>query len=298
MRDFPDHEWANKLTHFASSKLAHVLKGECDGIKLIFGSDEGRRLVTGLYGDSLLNKLANVQMQDIVSRVASKMPKDQGPLRILELGAGTGDTTRGMVALLAKLDVPVEYTFTDLSGSFVAAARKTFKEYPFMKYKVHDIEKNPPPDLIGTQHIIIASNAMHATHNLEISTANVRKALRPDGFLMMLEMTSPVFWVDLIFGLFEGWWLFDDGREHAIGHQTLWERIMRATGYGHIDWTDGNSPELEIQRVIIALASGPQYDRQAVAPLPQPEIPLRPAAGRKAAVDGYVQKYTEGFRLW
>ncbi|KAF3390904.1 Iterative polyketide synthase afoE [Talaromyces pinophilus] len=297
LRDFPDHEWANKLTHFAGSRLADVLKGECDGIKLIFGSDEGRRLVTGLYGDSLLNKLANVQMQDIVARVASKMPKDQGPLKILELGAGTGGTTKGMVALLAKLGVPVEYTFTDLSGSFVAAARKTFKEYPFMKYKVHDIEKPPPADLVGTQHIIIASNAMHATHNLEISTANVRKALRPDGFLMMLEMTSPVFWVDLIFGLFEGWWLFDDGREHAIAHQTVWERIMRAAGYGHIDWTDGNSPELEIQRVIIALSSGPQYDRQAVAPPPQPEIQLQPAAGRKAAVDEYVRKYTEGFSL-
>jgi acyl transferase domain-containing protein/nucleoside-diphosphate-sugar epimerase/acyl carrier protein/SAM-dependent methyltransferase len=297
LRDLPDHEWANKLTHFAGGRLADVLKGECDGIKLIFGSDEGRRLVTGLYGDSLLNKLANVQMQDVVSRVASKIPKDQGPLRILELGAGTGGTTKGMVALLAKLGVPVEYTFTDLSGSFVAAARKTFKEYPFMKYRVHDIEKPPANDLLATQHIIIASNAMHATHNLEESTKNVRKALRPDGFLMMLEMTSPVFWVDLIFGLFEGWWLFDDGREHAIGHQTLWERIMRSVGYGHIDWTDGNSPELEIQRVIIALASGPQYSRQPVPPPLQPEVQLQPAAGRKAAVDEYVRKYTEGFAL-
>ncbi|EED22683.1 polyketide synthase, putative [Talaromyces stipitatus ATCC 10500] len=297
LRDFPDHEWANKLTHFAGSRLADVLKGDCDGIKLIFGSDEGRRLVTGLYGDSLLNKLANVQMQDIISRVASKIPTDQGPLKILELGAGTGGTTKGMVALLAKLGMPVEYTFTDLSGSFVAAARKTFKEYPFMKYKVHDIEKPPVAELVGSQHIIIASNAMHATHNLEISTANVRKALRPDGFLMMLEMTSPVFWVDLIFGLFEGWWLFDDGREHAIAHQTIWERIMRSAGYGHIDWTDGNSPELNIQRVIIALASGPQYGRQPVAPLPKPENQLQPAAGRKAAVDEYIRKYTEGFCL-
>lgn len=297
LRDFPDHEWANKLTHFAGGRLADVLKGECDGIKLIFGSDEGRRLVSGLYGDSLLNKLANVQMQDVVARIARKIPRDQGPLKILELGAGTGGTTKGMVALLAELGVPVEYTFTDLSGSFVAAARKTFKEYPFMKYRVHDIEKVPANDLLGTQHIIIASNAMHATHNLEESTKNVRKALRQDGFLMMLEMTSPVFWVDLIFGLFEGWWLFDDGRQHAIGHQTLWERIMRSVGYGHIDWTDGNSPELEIQRVIIALASGPQYSRQPVPPPQKPEIQLQPAAGRKAAVDEYIRKYTEGFVL-
>ncbi|KAH8691966.1 putative polyketide synthase [Talaromyces proteolyticus] len=297
LRDFPDHEWANRLTYFAGSRLADVLKGNCDGIKLIFGSDEGRRLVTGLYGDSLLNKLANVQMQDMVERVASRIPKDKGPLKILELGAGTGGTTKGMVALLSKLNIPVEYTFTDLAGSFVAAARKTFKEYPFMKYRVHDIEKPPANDLIGTQHIIIASNAIHATHNLMKSTENVRKALRSDGFLMMLEMTSPVFWVDLIFGLFEGWWLFDDGRQHAIAHQTVWERGLKSVGYGHVDWTDGNSPELDIQRVIIALASGPQFDRQPVPPLPKPEIQLEVGSERKAAIKGYISKYSEGFNI-
>jgi acyl transferase domain-containing protein/nucleoside-diphosphate-sugar epimerase/acyl carrier protein/SAM-dependent methyltransferase len=297
LRDFPDHEWANKLTYFAGSRLADVLKGECDGIKLIFGSDEGRQLVTGLYGDSLLNKLANVQMQDVVKRVVSKIPKDQGPLKILELGAGTGGTTKGMVALLSELNVPVEYTFTDLAGSFVAAARKTFKEYPFMKYRVHDIEKTPSDDLLGTQHIIIASNAIHATHNLMKSTENVRKALRSDGFLMMLEMTSPVYWVDLIFGLFEGWWLFDDGRQHAIAHQTVWERGLKSVGYGHVDWTDGNSPELEVQRVIIALASGPQFERQSVLPPPKPEVQIQPTEERQEAIESYLRKYTQGFSV-
>ncbi|KAL2015183.1 hypothetical protein VTK56DRAFT_6090 [Thermocarpiscus australiensis] len=297
---YPDHGWANRLTHFAGRRLAEVLRGEQDGIKLIFGTDEGRELVTGLYGDSLLNKLANVQMQHVLERLVSKLRKPlQGPLKIMELGAGTGGTTKGMVPLLERLGVPVEYTFTDLSASFVAAARKKFaKQYPFMKFRVHDIEKEPAAELLGTQHVVIASNAVHATRSIATSVTNIRKALRPDGFLMMLEMTEPLCWVDMIFGLFEGWWLFDDGRRHAIAHQSRWRAELEAAGYGRIDWTDGWRPETEIQRVIVAQASAqPGFSTQ-----PTPMQFEAPAAVResltdtqKAQLDAYVRAYTQDF---
>lgn len=296
LEEFPNHIWANRLTYFAGRRLADVLSGKRDGIKLIFGSGEGRELVSGLYGDSLLNKLANVQMQDIVKRLVAKIPPGQGPLKIMELGAGTGGTTKGMVSLLSNLGVPVEYTFTDLSGSFVAAARNTFKQYPFMRYRVHNIENPPTGDLVGSQHIVIASNAVHATHNLVQSLTNIHKALRPDGFLIMLEMTQPVWWVDMIFGLFEGWWLFDDGRNHAIAHQSIWERDLQRSGFGHVDWTDGHLQETEIQRVIIALATGPRYDRQPLEPaIPAPKPELASTTARKATMDEYISKHTRDF---
>lgn len=260
----PDHSFANRLAYFCGSRLVDVLTGKLDGLKLIFGSDEGRDLVSGLYGDSMLNKLSYKQMEDILKRLFSKLTPNSRPLRVLEMGAGTGGTTNYLVPLLANLKVPVEYTFTDLAPSFVAAARKRYKEYSFVKFCSHDIEKAPTPDLIGTQHLVIASNAVHATHSLPESVKNIRKVLRPDGFLTMLEMTETLRWVDIIFGLLEGWWLFDDGRAHALSHQLHWERVLHSAGYGHVDWTDGHLPENRIQRVIIAMASGPKYDRLRV----------------------------------
>lgn len=263
--DYPDHNFANRLAYFCGSRLVDVLTGKLDGIKLIFGSDEGRDLVSGLYGNSPLNKLSYKQMEDILKRLVSKLPPNFGTLRILEMGAGTGGTTKYLVPLLADLKMPVEYTFTDLAPSFVAAARKKYKEYSFMKFCSHDIEKEPTADLIGTQHLVVASNAVHATHSLPESVKNIRKALRPDGFLMMLEMTETLRWADIIFGLLEGWWLFDDGRPHALSHQSHWESVLHSTGYGHVDWTDGHVPENRIQRIIIAMASGPKYDRLPIA---------------------------------
>lgn len=262
---YPDHNFANRLAYFCGNRLVDILSGELDGLKLIFGSDEGRDLVSGLYGDSLLNKLSYKQMEDILKRLVSKAPSDSGPLKILEMGAGTGGTTKYLVPLLADLKVNVEYTFTDLAPSFVAAARKKYKAYSFMKFYSHDIEKAPIADLIGTQHLVIASNAVHATHSLPESVKNIRRALRPDGFLMMLEMTETLRWVDIIFGLLEGWWLFDDGRPHALSHQSHWESVLHSAGYGHVDWTDGHLPENRIQRIIIAMASGPKYERLPIA---------------------------------
>ena len=258
---FPDQHPADQLTYYAGVNLARVLSGEIDGVKLIFGSTTGRDLVSAFYAEWPLNRVLYAQMEDFLTRLTEKLQtsgdiNDSKPLRILEMGAGTGGTTRRLLPLFARLQVPVEYTFTDIAPSFVAAARKQWaKQYPFMKFRAHDIENSPEQDLVGTQHIILASNAIHATHSLCESTRNVRKALRPDGILLMLEMTRTPYWVDLIFGLFEGWWMFDDGRRHALTHETRWKKDLQAVGYGHVDWTDGDRPESDIEKLILAAAS-------------------------------------------
>ncbi|KAI0845061.1 hypothetical protein F5Y00DRAFT_273309 [Daldinia vernicosa] len=293
---FPDQATADKLTFYTGSNLAEVLKGKTDGIKLIFGTPQGRELVSGLYAEWPLNRLFYKQMEDFLARLCSKLDMNEGPLKILEMGAGTGGTTKWLVPLLASLNVPVEYTFTDLAPSFVAAARKKFKQYPFMKFRTHDIEQAPADDLMGTQHIVIASNAVHATHSLAVSGKNIRKALRPDGFLMMLEMTGTLYWVDMIFGLFEGWWYFDDGRTHAVTHELRWEKDLQAVGYGHVTWTDGARPENRCEKLIIAMASGERCERP---PIPSSSLPMKSLSAdlvaRQTVVDRYVRDLTYGF---
>lgn len=298
VRLYPDWSCAMKLTQFAGARMADVLTARTDGIKVIFGSDEGRTLVAGLYRDHVFNKMSYQQMTDYVEDLISKLPAGQGPLKILEMGAGTGGTTLYMAPLLERLGANVEYTFTDLSPSMVAAARKTFKKYPFMKYLAHDIEKSVPAELLGTQHIVIASNAIHATHDLVKSGINIRNSLRPDGFLMILEMTEIVPFVDIIFGLLEGWWLFDDGRKHAIIPPSQWETALHSAGFGHVDWSDGHLPENRIQKVIIAMASGPTQTR---LPLPD-KTPPKPDAGtypdlvtRERNILAYVRRFSAGF---
>ncbi|KAK2748181.1 Type I Iterative PKS [Myotisia sp. PD_48] len=296
INNYPDHSNDHKLTHLVGSKLAECLSGEADGVQLIFGSPQGRELVSGLYGGSPINMTWLKQMEDILNRIASKLPIDEGPLKILEMGAGTGGATAILAPLLASLSIPVEYTFTDISPSLVAAARKRFNSNPIMQFRVLDIEKTPPPDLLHGQHIVIATNCVHATHNLQQSTQKIHQVLRPDGFLMILEMTDTLYWVDIIFGVLEGWWLYDDGRQHVVAHETFWEKSMRSAGYSHVDWTEGNRPEANLQRLIIAMASGSRYERVPHLSLPTQCLATNYTA-RQIILDELVQKYTRKFAI-
>ncbi|RDW93938.1 uncharacterized protein DSM5745_01260 [Aspergillus mulundensis] len=295
LKKLPDWTHPAKLAYFSGKALADVLQGKTDGIRLIFGTTEGRELVTNLYCYCTMNHTHYELMRDFLGRLIARISLDNGPLKILEMGAGTGGSTMAFVPFLAQLNVPVEYTFTDLSPSMVAQARRKWKSYSFMKFAVHDIEKPVAEGLRG-QHIVIASNAVHATHNLEASSRSIRTALRPDGFLMMLEMTGIVPYIELTFGLLEGWWLFDDGRRHAIASETRWEKDLQSAGYGHVDWTDGAMPENYTQKIIIALASGPTYDRLPKAVEPEAQI-MTDDVAREAEVNRYVAQFSKGFLM-
>ncbi|KAI6083697.1 hypothetical protein F4821DRAFT_244327 [Hypoxylon rubiginosum] len=248
------HAYDHKLTYLVGAQLADCLTGKVDGVQIIFGTAKGREITSGMYAKSPINMVWIRQMEHLLRQLFFCLPHQDGPIELLELGAGTGGTTSSLLPMLAGLGVPFRYKVTDLSSSLVAGARKRFKSYHLADFQVLDIE-NPPADLIGSQHIVLATNCVHATHSILQSARNIHRLLRPDGFLMMLEMTQAIPWVDLAFGPLEEWWLFNDGRRHALQAPEVWDRTLRAAGYGHVDWTDGALPEAAIQRIIIATAS-------------------------------------------
>ncbi|KAJ1323107.1 phthiocerol/phenolphthiocerol synthesis type-I polyketide synthase C [Microdochium nivale] len=291
----PQEATANDLIYYVGSNLAELLRGKTDGIKLIFGCERGRSLVAEFYAEWPLHRMCYLHAEaffDNLTKQLSLVSSDDGVLKIMEMGAGTGGTTRRLLPLLARIGRPVEYIFTDVSSSLVIQARKRYQAtYPFMRFQTHDIEKNPSPELVSSQHVVISSNAVHATADLVRSTANIRKLLQPNGVLLMVEMTSPPFWVDLVFGVFKGWWLFDDGRSHALADEHRWQKALEAAGFGWTDWTAGSKPETEVERLIIAVNGGSRQQRQAVSP---PLLNPAHGDGRQAAVDKYIDRICSG----
>ncbi|KAI0885860.1 uncharacterized protein GGS22DRAFT_200013 [Annulohypoxylon maeteangense] len=291
---------AHKLAFYAGKSLTNVLRGRKTGIQALFGSSEGRDLVRGLYYDLPFNRLFYEQMRDTIQLVVDNLASDfHGPLRILEMGAGTGGTTHILAPFLDGLDISIEYTVTDLAPSMVTQARRSFgARYPFMRFAVHDIEQPPAESLRGTQHIVIASNAVHATDDLKAAASNIHMALRSDGMLLLTEMTEGLPFVDLVFGLLDDWWRFADDRVHAIVPAEHWETQLRHAGFGHVDWTDGNLSENRIQKVIIALVSEGSKGKQSVPPMiPQPVSSHNDdnAASREQEAEKFITRYSAGF---
>lgn len=253
--DRPEELWELGLMQRTSQCFAKCLSGEADPLQLLFGSDEGRTLMTNFYAKSPLFSTILQQLAAFIEKIGSAWPKGGGPLRVLEVGAGTGGTTFKIVPVLARLGIPVVYTMSDISSVFVSAAQRKLEEYPFVEYKVVDIEKEPDATLRNTQHIVLGSNVLHATRDLSISLANVHKMLRPDGFTIFHELTTQMLWADVAFGLISGWWAFEDDRQHALQSPQCWEKVLKAVGFGYVGWNDGLRPETKIQNLIFALAS-------------------------------------------
>ncbi|KAL6824756.1 S-adenosyl-L-methionine-dependent methyltransferase [Trichoderma sp. SZMC 28015] len=255
LQDEPSHAPEFNLVQVTGPSLADCLSGKQDGIALIFGTAQGRQRVSDLYALSPINRVWIEQLAYFLEQLVKRVPQNGQPLRIMELGAGTGGTTSTVIPVLARLGVPIVYTMTDISASLVAAAKRKYREYPFMQFKVVDVESQPDPELLRSQHIILSTACIHATRSLPVSLKNIHSMLRPDGFVMLLEQTQQIPWVDFVFGLLEGWWLFEDGRHHALAPVTHWEKIMKQVGFGHVDWTAGERPEAGLQRLIIGYAS-------------------------------------------
>ena len=270
LTDFPQHGTEHKLLHITASHLAECMTGEADPLVLLFRQKENKSILEDVYRNGPMYSAVTEQLGSLLVKAMSNGPYN-GRFKILEIGAGTGGTTNYIMKLLTSQGINFEYTFSDLGSSLVAAARRNFKNYDNMVFRTLDIEKDPPSELLKQYHVVLSTNCVHATKNLTDSGTNIRKLLRDDGFLSLVEFTRNMFWFDLVFGLLDGWWFFEDGRPHVLADQWFWDKSLRDAGFKHVTWTDGLTPESQTLRIISAFPA---------AAAPGIHVPQKPTATR------------------
>ncbi len=214
------------------AKLAQVLQGDCDPPQLLF-PDGDLTAATQIYQTSPGAQVMNTLVQQAVLSAVERLPQGQG-VRVLELGAGTGGTT---AFLLPHLPVhQTDYVFTDLSPLFTTQAQEKFSDYPFVRYQLLDIEQAPDVQGFGEHQydIIVAANVLHATKDLAETLQHIHRLLNPGGMLVLLEGTARLRWLDLIFGLTEGWWRFTDHQlrsAYPLISASQWQTLLNKNGF-------------------------------------------------------------------
>ena len=91
--DRPAQDAELGLMGITGGAFAKCLSGNEDALRFLFGSVEVRTLMTNFYAKSALFRTVLKQLLLFFEKIGSTWPKDAGPLRILEVGAGTGGTT-------------------------------------------------------------------------------------------------------------------------------------------------------------------------------------------------------------
>jgi acyl transferase domain-containing protein/aryl carrier-like protein len=262
------------LIRRCARQLHEVLRGETNPLQLIF--PEGS-LATAehLYQDSPSVRFYNTLAQQAIHQVLAKLPPGK-TVRVLEIGAGTGGLTSYVLPWLPA--GRTEYTFTDLSNHFFIKGEQKFADYPFIKYQKLDIEKSPL-DQGFTEHsfdLVLASQVLHATTDLRQTLNGVREVLASEGLLVLLEVVKPARWVDLVFGLTDGWWKFSDTdlrQEYPLLSFPRWQGLLGEMGFTETVDVAGNNAEGGLGSAVI-LSRGP-----ALAPVATPaQAPARKEA--------------------
>ncbi|GKZ79776.1 type I Iterative Polyketide synthase (PKS) [Aspergillus niger] len=208
-----------------------VLTGETNILEYMTQNNYLDNYYTHAIGFDWLNEL----ISGTILQLTCKFPH----MKICEIGAGTGGATQ---AILEKVgDAFASYTYTDISSGFFEKAQSRFQRFSSrLNYKVLDIERDPTTQGFEehSYDLVLAANVLHATACLEHTLHNVRKLLRPGGFLVLMEIVgNDVFRIGLVMGGLPGWWVGkDDGRRYAPT-VTLeqWDSLFRATEFSGIE---------------------------------------------------------------
>ncbi|MDH3716819.1 MAG: aminotransferase class III-fold pyridoxal phosphate-dependent enzyme, partial [Planctomycetota bacterium] len=243
--DALDHRLAKQYPEFDGIRemLAHcvrhygpALSGVIPAVSVLF--PDGRRdLVDGNLKERTVEhrtmRVYQLLIRDLVLRLSA-----QRRLRILEVGAGSGALTWQVAPELR--DRNAIYHVTDISRSFVRDAEREARRrgLEFMSFGVFDISHDPATQgLDGNQFdLILGLNVVHATPSLDDTLSHLKRLLAPGGVMCLVESVRASRWANLVWGLAEGWWCFDDRYRNdlALVDLSTWEAACWNQGFAAV----------------------------------------------------------------
>lgn len=264
---FPEFRPELDLLSRCGDEMAPMLRGQTDPLEVLFPGGSTAE-TEAVYADSPMARTFNRSVALAVAGSASTVPGSRR-LRILEVGAGSGGTTRAILDALGNR--PVDYVFTDISPVFVSAARERLADVAGLTFAPFDASSSPESQgfLCGSFDIVVAANVIHATPDLKETLGHVGALLSPRGQLVMLEATTRERFADLTVGFTSGWWSFSDTDlrpDYALLTRTQWTAVLAESGFAHA----GVSPTVQsledpLAREAVIIAAKPQSpSREAI----------------------------------
>lgn len=271
-----DTEFESELDSFAAAfpswtlyphvarSLPGIVAGEVDPLQVIFDSDHAKTFYASLFhtvcGDGRLDKFMELAAHETPS------------LRILEVGAGTGGMTVHILNALKQREERngamafSEYMYTDISPVFFESAKARWEAEGFggrVAFKTLDMEHSVLEQGFAenSYDLLVAGSCVHATGLLSKTLQNLRRALRPGGRLVLLEVTDPTDIATCFFAtLASGWWLSQEEwrlkNKSPLASEDTWDQVLRDNGFSGNDLVlrDTRDAEAHIVSVIVSTA--------------------------------------------
>jgi len=255
--EYPESNVTIDMLARCGDHLAEILRGEVDARELLF-SPEALSSWVGFFSQPEYKFYSLITAETLATAIED-IPRAK-KLRILEVGGGTGGTTSLVLPRLCQ--ETTEYFFTDITRFFLAQAQARFHDQSLLRFELLDIEADSMPELFEAHSfdVVLAANVLHATANLRNTLQNAQHLLAPGGLLILQEVTHKLPYLDLIFGVTEGWRRFAD-HDLRLSHPLLepedWRTLLGEIGFENpLAITLNVEPVRPLQTVILAQTPG------------------------------------------
>ncbi|WP_415840221.1 beta-ketoacyl synthase N-terminal-like domain-containing protein, partial [Nocardiopsis gilva] len=234
-------------------RLPELVRAERDPLEMLAEESTGE-LVRQFYAASPHMRFSQRVARALLQQIVAEWPTDR-PLRVLEVGAGTGGLTQALLPLFPP--ERTRYTFTDISPFFLTAADKYLAAYDFVDYRVLDLNTDPADQgfTVGGYDIVLAANALHTASDMAVAVPRVASLLAAGGYLLATEFHNNALGAAM-FGILESFWdaadtdLRPDGRFLA---RDQWPELLRRCGFENVVQTGSeDAPAREDFSIILA----------------------------------------------
>ncbi|WP_093906469.1 type I polyketide synthase [Streptomyces sp. cf386] len=267
--DFPACSAEAQLAIRQLTCLPEVLRGERDALHLLAGQGTQDALEQ-FYDVAPSCRFHNRLVAALAAEIVRAWPEDR-PLRVLEIGAGTGGTAAALLPVL-----PPErsvYHFTDVSAGFFIRAQHRFGTHPFVDYRPFDLNADPAEQGFtdGAYDLIVAANSLHTANELQTALCRVRGLLAPGGRLLAFE-THDTDYLLPFFGVLDSFWCADDELrpDSPLLGRDQWPDVLAGCGLTDVVCLGGAIDAPATYGGSVLLASAPAYETVQPA-LPRPD---------------------------
>ena len=251
--------------------MPEILSGKRPATDVIF-PNSSLELVEDIYkrnavADRFNTILADTVIEYLRARRVGSLPVG---LRIFEIGAGTGGTSAMVFQKLqadgvgssSHRDDVLEYCYTDISKAFLMHAEREYGRHnPYLACRLFDVEQPIAPQGLGAARydLVIAANVLHATKNIRRTLRHAKALLKPNGLLLLNELSGKSLFTHLTFGLLEGWWRYEDVALRLPGCPALdpagWRWVLAEEGFRSVCFPAEQLHHLG-QQIIVAESDG------------------------------------------
>jgi len=238
--EFPGFKPLYEMVAYCVAHYRDALSGKIEAISVLY-PDGDRSLISETGKKTLEHSNHRVYYQLLNQHVHDLVDESDEVVRILEIGGGSGVLT-GIIAPGLK-GKNVEYYFTDIGKSFVLKVQRQAANLglDFMRFAVFDIFEDPVAQGFELQSfdLIYGLDVVHATPDIRRAIACVGRLLKPGGELCLVETPPIPRWYEMVWGLAEGWWYFEDAELRSGTTPLLtpdaWQNVIEAGGvFNHV----------------------------------------------------------------